>query len=223
VGSRVNINGDEHAANYKLTVNDGDSYFGGDGFLSGVLTVDDYLDVNGGITSDDDIYCLTQVRAPTLRATQYMGVGGLADPAYRLRVWDGNSRFGGDVQVTGNLDADEITTSTLNGKGVVHSTGPSALGIGFHSFGINLTLGAGDQTDVTVNITDFDGSADNIRVFVCQFASDPLPQYANWHDFSFHVHSVDSGTDTCKVRITNTASSNRSIKGTLYLASVAKD
>ena len=260
VGDQLFINGSPYYSNYRLTVNEGDSYFGGNGHFTGSLISDGFLTVNDGISANEDIYSWGQVRGTTLRATQYMGVGGLADPAYRLRVWDGNSRFGGDVQVTGNidagaymavggaidpvyrlrvyngnsrfggdvqvtgnLDAGEITTSTINGTGVMHSAGPSSLRMGFDVENINLVLGGGNQTDVTVNITDFDGGAGDVRVFISQFAPDPLPQYANWHDFSFHIHSVDPVNDTCKLRITNTTNGNLSIKGTLYLASVAKD
>lgn len=223
VGYRVNINGNELASSYRLTVNDGHSYFDGNGQFTGLLTVDGHLDANSGISASEDIYSFGQIRGTTLRATEYMGVGGQADPTYRLRVWSGNSRFGGDVQVTGTLDADEITTETINGTGVMRSNGPSSLRMGFSSDAFHITLPGGSQYDVTVNIADFEGGDDDVRVFISQFDPDPLPQYANWHDFSFHVHSVDPVNDTCKVRITNTTGGSLTIKGTLYLASVAKD
>ena len=163
------------------------------------------------------------MRGAELRATQYMAVGGVVDPTYRLRVYAGNSRFGGDVQVTGTLDTDDLETNTINGTGVVRSNGNSSLRFGFNQVGFTTTLSGGGQVDVTVSISDFEGGADDVRVFVSQFVPDPLPQYANWHDFSFHVHSVNPVNDTCKVRITNTTDGQLDIKGTLYLASVAKD
>jgi len=223
VGDQLFINGTPFYSNNRLVVNEGDSYFGGNGHFTGYLVTDGFLTVNDGISADEDIYSWGQVRGATLRATSHMAVGGLADPAYRLRVWDGNSRFGGDVQVTGNLDAGEITTSTINGTGVVHSAGPTSLRMGFDAVVINLTLSGGSQIDVTAYITDFEGGAGDVRVMISQFVSDPLPQYANWHDYSFHVHSVDPVNDTCKVRLTNTTNGNLSIKGTLCLTSVAKD
>jgi hypothetical protein len=260
VGDQLYINGSPYYTNDRLVVNDGDSYFGGNGHFTGYLVTDGFLTVNEGISADEDIYSWGQIRGTTLRATEYMGVGGLADPNYRLRVWDGNSRFGGDVQVTGNLDAGaymavggaidpvyrlrvyngnsrfggdvqvtgnlnagEITTNTINGTGVVHSAGPSSLSMGFNSENINLTLAGGNQLDLTVNITDFSGGANDIRVMIGQFVPDPLPQYANWHDFSLHVHSVDPVNDTCKLRVTNTTGANLSMKGTLYLISVVKE
>ena len=223
VNNSVNINGNAFNPSYRLTVNDGNSYFDGNGLFTENLTVDGHLDANNSISASDDIYSLAQVRGATLRATQYMAVGGFADPVYRLRVWDGNSRFGGDVQVTGNLDAGEITTETINGTGVVRSNGPSSLRMGFNAITFTSTMAGGGQTDLTVSITDFEGGNNDVRVFVSQFAPDPLPQYANWHDFSFHVHSVNAVNDTCKVRVTNTTNGNLSIKGTLYITSVAKD
>lgn len=201
----VNINGGAYNNAYKLTVNGGHSYFGGDGHFTG------------------NLYGDYEIKGTTMRATQNLSVGGGIDPAYRLKVINGISRFDGDVIVDGTVNADAITTSTINGKGVVRSNGSSSLRLGFDQVSFTLTLGAGDEVDVTVNISEFDGGPGDIRVFISQFESDPLPQYANWHDFSFHVHSVNAANDTCKVRLTNTASSSRSIKGTLYLASVAKD
>ena len=223
VTSRVNINGNEHTGAHRLTVNDGDSYFDGDGEFNGYLVVDGSLNANSNISASQDIYSFTQVRSPAVRATNNMAVGGTIDPLYRLRVWDGNSRFGGDVQVTGTLNAGEVTTQTINGTGVMRSNGPSSLLMGFNAASMNLNMAGGSQTDLTVSITDFEGNNNDVRVFVSQFDPDPLPQYANWHDFSFHIHSVDDVNDTCKIRITNTTDGSLWIKGTLYITSVAKE
>ena len=222
IDEHVNINGSAYTPSYRLTVNDGHSYFGGHGKFTGYLDIDSWLSA-ASISSSGDIYSTTQVRGAELRATQYMAVGGVVDPTYRLRVYAGNSRFGGDVQVTGTLDTDDLETNTINGTGVVRSNGNSSLRFGFNQVGFTTTLSGGGQVDVTVSISDFEGGADDVRVFVSQFVPDPLPQYANWHDFSFHVHSVNPVNDTCKVRITNTTDGQLDIKGTLYLASVAKD
>jgi hypothetical protein len=229
VGGHININGNPFNNAYRLTVNNGNSYFGGNGSFTGYIAVHENAYIDGQINCDNeilaggDIVSYTQVRGQTMRATEQMGIGGNPDPLYRLRVWNGNSRFGGDVQVTGTLDAGEITTDEINGGGVVRSNGSSPLRMGFNSIGFNTTLNGGNQTDVTVNITEFEGGPNDVRVSVAQFVADPLPQYANWHDFSFHVHSVNPVNDTCKVRITNTTDGQLSIKGTLYVLSVAKD
>lgn len=228
VGDRVNINGNEYTSLYRLTVNDGDSYFDGNGVFTNKLFVQDDLDVDGGIVSSLDIACFGQMRAPTIRAVDNMSVGGMVDPAYRLRVYDGSTRLGGDVQILGVLNAqdincDDLELDKINGKGVVKSNGNSSLRIGFDYVWLNHILNGGFQADVTANITDFSGGDNDVRVSVSQFDPDPLPQFVNWHDCTFHVHSVDPVTDTCKIRITNTTGANIQIKGMLYLTSIAKD
>jgi hypothetical protein len=95
--------------------------------------------------------------------------------------------------------------------------------MGFNSVAINSVISAGGQLDYTANITSFSGSADDVRVFVSQFMPDAGALYANWHDFSFHVHSVDAAANNCKVRLVNNTNAALAIKGTLYLTSVARD
>jgi hypothetical protein len=152
-------------------------------------------------------------------ATGIAAIGGETDPAFKLRVWGGNSRFGGDVEVTGSMNVSQI-----NNKGVVTSNGASSLRIGFNeqSFTYN-GVGSGETRDITVSLPAFEGGNDDIRVSVAQFVPDPLPQYAFWFGFNFHVHSVDAATNTAKIRITNMWQSPLSIKGTIHIMSVAKN
>ncbi len=109
-------------------------------------------------------------------ATGNAAVGGEVDNNFRLRVYGGDSRFGGNVEVTGNMNASQITTGFINGKGVVKSNGGSSLRIGFDQVNVNLgVVGSYDEQDVTVNISDFSGTNNDVRVFVAQVVPDPLP------------------------------------------------
>jgi len=230
-GSSIRINGNQYY-NSRLTVNGGDSYLDGNVEVIGSLNA--YEDskffkdlmVVGELKSNVYIY------SPTAR-TQDMSIGGVIDPAYRLRAYSGNSRFGGDVQVTGalntnSLNANSISTgsisaSSINGKGVVRSNGNSSLRIGFDVGFVNQNIPAGGVVDVTIAIAEFSGDNDDARVFISQFVTDPLPQYANWHKCTFHVHSVDPSNDTCKIRIANNTGASVQIKGNIYIASIAKN
>jgi predicted acyltransferase (DUF342 family) len=71
-------------ASYKLLVN-GDSRLQGDGTITGLLDA-------GSIQT-----------ASTIHAGTRAAIGGNIDNNFRLRVYDGASRFGGDVEVTGNM------------------------------------------------------------------------------------------------------------------------
>lgn len=109
-------------------------------------------------------------------ATGNAAVGGEVDNNFRLRVYGGDSRFGGNVEVTGNMNASQITTGFINGKGVVKSNGGSSLRIGFDQVNVNLgVVGSYGEQDVTVNISDFSGTNNDVRVFVAQVVPDPLP------------------------------------------------
>lgn len=228
VGNKIAVNGPAYNQLYRLTVNDGNSYFGGNGLMTGYLTVEGEINANDNLDVSGDIYCINRTTSGTIKVSTAMSVGGEPDPQYKLRVYNGDSRFGGDVLVLGDLNvddivADEITIDKINGKGIVRSNGTSSLRLGFDQVWVNYTLNGGAEADLTVNISEFTTGPNNVRVFISQFEPDPLPQFVTWHDFSFHVHSVDPATNTCKVRVTNTTNGSLSIRGYLYLTSVAKD
>ena len=162
------------------------------------------------------------------RANESASIGGAVDQNFRLRVYDGNSRFGGDVQVTGtleagNLDIGQLNTPSINGKGVEKSNGNSSLRVGFDQKSVDANIGPYNVIDFTVNISEFTGGNGDARVSICQFVPDPLPAYSNWHRFIFHVHSIDSSNDTCKIRAYNTSGILTDLKGTFYLTSIVKD
>jgi hypothetical protein len=81
---------------YKLQVNGGNSYFNGDGTFTGNLLTEGDHNVNGGILAQN-------IRATSaLRADVKLAIGGATDDNYRLRVYDGNARIGGEFHATGN-------------------------------------------------------------------------------------------------------------------------
>lgn len=222
VGNNIGINGPPYANIYGLTVNNKKSWLGGETSVKGPIYADGDIKSNQTLIGEN-VSCSGKVFSPAIQASQMAAIGGQPDPNYKLRVYSGNTRLGGDVVVLGTLTADEVSIDKINGKGVVRSNGNSSLRVGFDYCWLNHTLSAGNQTDVTANISEFSGGPNDVRVFVSQFDPDPLPQYVNWHDFTFHIHSVNPVNNTCKVRITNTTNGNLSIRGYLYLTSIAKD
>ena len=239
---------------YRIHQTGGNSRFEGNGTFNGHLTIDANAYIGGFAQVGGSVVAEGQIRSyQSIRADQYMAVGGAIDENYRLRVWDGNARVGGDfhatgraaiggsidnnyqfrvngvsafdgnILVAGNMQANQVTTGFINGNGVVKSNGNSSLRIGFDQKSIDLALNPGQAFDLTAGISEFEGGNGDIRVAIGQFVTDPLPLYNNWHAIIFSVHSVDPVANTCKIRVYNTRSVLTNIKGTLYLTSVAKD
>lgn len=218
---------------YKLRVYGGPSRFGGSVEATGNMTI-------GGTL--DDTYRLRVVGGNSrfggdAQVTGRMAIGGEMDDNYRLRVYDGNSRFGGNAQVTGMLDvggnidlngqlnAGSVNTAALaiGGKGAVRSDGLSPLRIGFVSKYVDVTLPAGAIQEYTVNITDFTGDNDDVRVMVSQFAYAAGAGPNSWERALITISDVNAAADTCKINVHNTTASQFTIKGTIYLTAIAKN
>jgi hypothetical protein len=150
-----------------------------------------------------------------VHATGSAAIGGDIDNNFKLRVYGGNSRFGGDVEVTGNI--------TIGGKGSVKSNGTSPLRIGFDSKSIPITqLGAGASAFVTANITDFAGSADNVRVMIANVETLSGNGIA-MEDLNIQVTDVDAATDTCKLVFRNNSNTSEFVEVIVYLTTIAKN
>jgi hypothetical protein len=219
-------------SNFRLRVYDGNSRFGGSVEATSNMTI-------GG--SLDNTYRLRVIGGNSrfggdAQVTGRMAIGGDMDDNFRLRVYDGNSRFGGNAQVTGTMDvggnidvtgqlnAGSVNTGALaiGGKGSVRSDGLSPLRIGFSSKYIDYFFTGGEIREFTANITDFEGDNDDIRIVVSQFQQAGGSPEA-WERMLITIRDVDAATNTCKIKIRNTASGQLEVKGTLYLMCVAKN
>jgi hypothetical protein len=220
-------------SSFRLRVYDGNSRFGGSLEATGNLTV-------GGTL--DNTYRLRVVGGNSrfggdAQVTGRMAVGGDMDDNYRLRVYDGNSRFGGNAEVTGILDVGgninltgqlnaasvNATAISIGGKGAARSDGPSPLRIGFNSKAVDVTIPGGATVEYTVNITDFTGDNDDVRVMVSQFQTAAGSSIDGWERMLITVSNVDAANDTCKINIHNTGSGQLTVKGTIYLTAIAKN
>ena len=93
---------------YKLKVNNGNSFFDGTGRFTGVLTAESNLSVGGNafLTGFANVGLSlitgTYIQSGTyIRANERLSIAGAPDDNYRLRVYDGNARIGGDFHATG--------------------------------------------------------------------------------------------------------------------------
>lgn len=232
VGQHVAIGGGIDSA-FRLRVFDGNSRFGGSMEATGNMTI-------GGTL--DNTYKLRVIGGNSrfggdAQVTGRMAIGGDMDDNYRLRVYDGNSRFGGNAQVTGILDVGgninltgQLNAGSVNaaaisigGKGAARSDGPSPLRIGFNSKNVDVTIPGGATVEYTVNITDFEGDNDDVRVMVSQFQYTTGGSIDAWERVLITVSNVDAVTDTCKINIHNTAGGQLTVKGTIYLTAIAKN
>lgn len=220
-------------SNFRLRVYNGPSRFGGSVEATGNMTIGGPL---------DDTYRLRVVGGNSrfggdAQVTGRIAIGGEMDDNYRLRVYDGNSRFGGNAQVTGMLDvggninltgqlnAGSVNTTALaiGGKGSVRSDGLSPLRIGFVSKYVDVTLPAGAIQEYTVNITDFAGDNDDVRVMVSQFQYTTGAGPNSWERTLITISDVNAAADTCKINVHNTSGNQFTIKGTIYLTAIAKN
>jgi hypothetical protein len=220
-------------SNFRLRVYDGNSRFGGSVEATSNMTI-------GG--SLDNTYRLRVIGGNSrfggnAQVTGRMAIGGDMDDNFRLRVYDGNSRFGGNAEVTGTLDvggnidaAGQVNAVSVNtgalaigGKGSVRSDGLSPLRIGFSSKYIDVTLPAGAIQEYTVNIADFTGDNDDVRVMVSQFQSAIGSNINSWERTLITVSEVNAAADTCKISVHNTSAGQFTVKGTIYLSVIVKN
>lgn len=267
--SRVGINGFGNE-NFRLHVNEGDSYFGGKGtfegavgvggtnntghkfYVSGTSQFTSTVNINGILNGfsagfSNNIVVGTTAAIGTnatignnlnvgndgiidgnFRVNGRVGINGPTQSEFKLIVNGGNSYFQGNIASSGNGSFIGTVNAAgdliIKGKGHVRSNGSSNLRIGFDSKAIQITLAAGAAADVIANITDFEGGNPDIRVSIAQFDPDPSPPYITyWTYFDMKVYDVDAATDQCRIRIWNRAASQQTLKGTLYLTTVAKD
>ncbi|MBC7936517.1 MAG: hypothetical protein H7Y86_14300 [Rhizobacter sp.] len=159
------------------------------------------------------------------QVTGRMAIGGDMDNNFRLRVYDGNSRFGGNVEVTGQINTASMNVDALAiaGKGSVRSDGLSPLRIGFSSRYVDVVIAGGATHEYTVNIPDFTGDNDDIRVSVSQFApaagGDPLA----FERTVISLTNVNAADGTVRMKLHNTANGQLYLKGTVYFMAVAKN
>lgn len=107
--SGLRIGGGSFNVAYKLQVNNGHSLFNGNGMFTGVLTSEGNLVTESNLFASGfgQIGSYLTVTGPVyangnLRVYDNMAIGGNVDNAYRLRVYDGNARIGGEFHATGN-------------------------------------------------------------------------------------------------------------------------
>ena len=275
-GSSLRAGTSPFSPSYRLQVNGGNSYLGGRLFVGGGSITNEQFYVagpgggvnaakfsNGSVLVEDNLTVDGSLNANTLvadqttringymsiggnldnayrlrvydgnariggdfHATGFAAIGGLPDLSYRLRVYDGNSRFGGDVQVTGTIDAGSVTidnTLTIGGKGAVRSNGPSSLRIGFDVKDVNIYIPNNGTVSVTANITDFSGTANDIRVLVSHIVADPGSSAGVWGDLIITPAAPDPVTDTVNLLLTNKSGANAIVVGTIYLTTIAKN
>ena len=162
------------------------------------------------------------------RVNGRVGINGATNSNYGLIVNNANSYFQGNTTTTGNSTVSGTVNAsgnlTIKGNGHVRSNGGSNLRIGFDSRSFNNTIAAGDVVDFTTSITSFSNGNNDVRVFISQYNPDPDPQYSTWWPyFSMKIYDVDPSNNTCRIRVWNQAASARTLKGTVYLTTIAKD
>lgn len=217
---------------FRLRVYDGHTRFGGDMHATGNVAFGGEVDNN---------YRLRVIGGNSrfggdFHATGNAAIGGDVDNNFRLRVIGGNSRFGGNVEVTGNMTAagisvdNAVTTSTLTvqntmtigGKGSVRSNGPSSLRVGFDSRSVDIFIPNNSDVALVANITDFDGDNGDVRVFVSQVQTSPGSTLL-WPYVGITITGVNAENNTCTISIHNRSGQSGTLRGTIYLTTIAKD
>jgi hypothetical protein len=125
---------------YRLQVN-GASRFIGNGTFTGSLNV------------DNSLTAFSVISETTLRVTDYAAIGGALDNMFKLRVYDGNTRLGGDAQVTGNMaiggDLDNLYRLRVY-------DGNARIGGEFHATG---NVGIGNTPDANYKLRVYGGNS----------------------------------------------------------------
>jgi hypothetical protein len=211
--------------NYKLRVYDGNARIGGDFHATGNAAIGGSVDNNFRLRIYDGNARVGGNAEITGQLTAGLAaIGGSIDDNFRLRIYDGNFRVGGNAEITGQLTAGSVAidnTLTIGGNGSVRSNGISPLRIGFDSKTVDVYIANNARVSVTANITDFSGGLDDIRVMISHVVNDDggLP----WPEMILTVMGPNSGSDTCLIWITNKSGENGTLKGTIYLTSIAKN
>ena len=204
------------------------SLVGIDANLSSYMAVGTYATIGTNATIGNNLNVGNDgIIDGNFRVNGRVGINGPTQSEFKLIVNDGNSYFQGNIASSGNGSFIGTVNAAgdliIKGKGHVRSNGTSNLRIGFDSKGIQATVAAGGVIDLVANITSFDGGNQDIRVSIAQFDPDPAPQYVNWTYFDMKIYDVDAANDQCRIRIWNRAAVQLTLKGTLYLTTVAKD
>ena len=137
---------------YRLLVS-GTSRFQGNGTFTG------YLTVFGDLTTNAELDAQSIHSSTTLVVDERVALGGAIDPAFKLRVYDGNARVGGDAQVTGNMaiggDLDNLYRLRVY-------DGNARIGGEFHATG-NVGIGSNPDANYKLRVyagnSRFDGDA----------------------------------------------------------------
>jgi hypothetical protein len=228
--------------NFRLHVNNGDSYFAGNGTFTGDLMAQGkfiaYQEVSssniratsamradvkfavGGATDDNyrlRVYDGNARIGGEFHATGNSAIGGLPDASFRFRVYDGNSRMGGDLQVTGHIDAGSLS---IDGKGSVASNGPSSLSMGFSSLNVDLPIAANSVAGAWLNLPPF-SDADDMRVMLSNVEADPLS--IQWARVNITVGALEASNDRVFVQFHNQTGAGGTLKGTLFFTTVQRN
>jgi hypothetical protein len=154
------------------------------------------------------------------RVNGRVGINGPTNGSYGLMVNNSNSYFQGNVTATGTINA--AGNLTVKGNGHVRSNGPSNLRVGFISRNVDMHINNGSNASVVLDLSDFEGGNNDIRVFVSQIASDPGGTVL-WAEVNVMVSSINSVNNTCLLWLYNNSGVNGILKGTIYLTVIAKD
>ena len=241
VAGNLRLGPGPYNGNFRLHVNNGNSYFAGDGTFTGDLMAQGnfiaYQEVSsaniratsamradvkfavGGATDDNyrlRVYDGNARIGGEFHATGNSAIGGLPDAAFRFRVYDGNSRMGGNLQVTGNLDAGSLT---VDGKGSVASNGPSSLSMGFSALNVDMGMGVNAVAGVWLNLPAF-SDADDMRVMLSNVDADPLS--IQWARVNITIGALEASDDRVFVQFHNQTGAAGTLKGTLYFTTVQR-
>jgi hypothetical protein len=227
---------------FRLHVSSGDSYFAGDGTFTGNLMAQGNFMAYGEVSA-------ANIRATSaLRADVKFAVGGATDDNYRLRVYDGNARIGGEFHATGNsaigglpdaafklrvydgnsrfggdvqvTGAVDAGSLSINGKGSVASNGPSPLGIGFTSLAVDLNMVLNADIGLQLNLPAF-SNAEDMRVIVSHI--EPNAFSLPWSKINISILEMDAANDRCTVHIHNQTGNAGGLRGTIYFMTIQRN
>jgi hypothetical protein len=205
----------------------GTATIGGTLIANSTLAVTNYAAIGGALDNNYKlrVYDGNARIGGDFHATGNVAFGGAVDNNFRLRVYDGNARVGGDAEVTGHLTAGTAAidnTLTIGGKGSVRSNGASPLRIGFDSRVVDVFINNNARVSVILNITDFTGGYDDVRVIFSHAVSE-AGNTLDWGEIMITPMAPDSSADTCLIWLTNKTGENGILKGTLYFTTIAKN
>ncbi len=200
--------------------------------IYGNARVDDNFRVNGKLSVGgvvDNIYTMRVYGNARIddnfRVEAKAAIGGNVDENFKLRVYGGNSRFGGDVEVTGNLNVNSIAIAdnfSIGGKGSVKSNGTSPLKIHFTEvFADHLFKGSGELAVFKLYLPDFDHVSD-VRLFISHFETN-IPVGYNPQNVLAYFSDLDPVENTAMFVLRSLRSEDFIIGGTYYITAIIKD